>query len=50
MGKTIYGKEPVAINSGGKQIVKTGTNSNGDIVILYSDGTTSIKPNPRRKR
>jgi len=37
-------------NSGGKRIVKTGTNANGDIVVMYSDGTTEIKPNPRRKR
>jgi hypothetical protein len=43
-------KEPVVESSTGKQIVKTGTNLNGDIVIMYSDGTTSIKPNPRRKR
>jgi hypothetical protein len=43
-------REPVAVPVGGKKIVKTGTNANGDIVILYSDNTTSIKPNPRRKR
>jgi hypothetical protein len=43
-------QEPVIEPSTGKQIVKTGTNANGDIVIMYSDGTTSIKPNPRRKR
>lgn len=49
-GKPSTAKESVVEPSIGKQIVKTGTNANGDIVIMYSDGTISIKPNPRRKR
>ena len=40
----------ISTPASGKRIIKTGTNSNGDIVILYSDGTTSTKPNPRRKQ
>jgi hypothetical protein len=51
-GKPSTAKEPVSINAPlqGKQIAKTRTEPNGDILILYTDGTTSIKPNPRRKR
>jgi hypothetical protein len=51
-GKPSTAKEPVVVNAPlqGKQIAKTRTEPNGDILILYTDGTTSIKPNPRRKR
>lgn len=52
-GKPSTAQEPVVSNVPlpGKVIVKTATDpTNGDIVILYTDGTKSIKPNPRRKR